>query len=192
MSRSARVRSIDVPQRLAVALRAFAEEATAALDDLGLDLHRAVQWIEYDQKDYWTQELRRAETAASEAKINLERRRMFRVGDQTPSCREEKMAVEAARRRVEIARQKLEAVKRWGRAVEQEAIECRGAVAPLAGWLQAEVPRAIAALRNMGGALAAYVDLEPRASDSSEAQRENSSDPNQQQTVKAEDESTTD
>jgi hypothetical protein len=160
MNRSAEVRSIDALQRMASALRVFADEASIALDDLRMDLHRVIQWIEYDQKDYWTQELRRAQQRVAEAKLNLERARMFRFGDSQPSCYEEKKALEAAQRRVEIARAKLEAVKRWGRLLEHESTECRSAVAPLAHWVQTDVPRAAALLRRLTGALESYVGME--------------------------------
>jgi len=160
MNRSAQVRSIDALERMAAALRVFGEEASVALDDLRLDLHRVIQWIEYDQKDYWTQELRGAQQAVTEARLNLERARMFRSGDSQPSCYEEKKALEAAQRRVELARRKLEAVKRWGRLMEHEATECRTAVAPLAHWVQTDVPRAVTLLRRLSGALESYVGLE--------------------------------
>jgi hypothetical protein len=154
---AAKVRSIDALQQLAAALVAFADEANTALEDLGMDLHRAVQWIQCDQKEYWTQEMRRAEQQATEARINLERRRMFRIGDQTPACDEEKKALEMARRRLERARKKLEIVHRWGRVLAQEAMECRGEAAPLASWLQTDLPRAVDLLRRMETALDSYV-----------------------------------
>lgn len=160
MSRSAQVRSLDALHRMAAAVRVFAEDSSVALDDLRMDLHRILQWIEYDQKDYWTQELRRAEQALTEARLNLERARMFRFGDSQPSCYVEKKALEAAQRRIEAARRKLEAVKRWGRLMEHEATECRSAVAPLAHWVQTDAPRAVALLRRLSGALESYVGLE--------------------------------
>jgi len=160
MNGSARVRSIDALEHMAAALRVFAEEASVALDDLRMDLHRVIQWIEYDQKDYWTQELHRAQQRVTEARLNLERARMFRFGSSEPSCYEEKKALEAAQRRLEVVREKLEAVKRWGRLMEHEATECRSAVAPLAHWVQTDVPRAVALLRRLSGALESYVGLE--------------------------------
>lgn len=160
MSRSAKVQSIDVPEHLAMAIRAFAQEASVALDDLRMDLHRAMQWVQYDQKEYWNQELRRSEEAVAEAKLNLERKRMFRFGDQEPSCHEEKKALEAAKRRVQRAREKLEAVKRWSRLLERESHECRSGIAHLADWLQADVPRALAMLKRLSLALESYVDVE--------------------------------
>jgi hypothetical protein len=169
MSRSAKVQSIDALQHLGLGVRAFAEEASVALDDLRMDLHRAMQWIQYDQREYWTQELRRAQEAVTEAKLSLERARMFRFGDHEPSCHDEKRALEAAKRRVEAARQKLEAVKRWSRLLEHESTECRSAIAPLAHWVQTDAPRALAMLQRLSLALESYVDLElPAESPSSE------------------------
>jgi len=160
MSRSARVRSFDALQHLAAAVREFAQEASVALDDLGMDLHRAIQWLQYDQEEYWAQQLRVARQEVAEAKVNLERRKIFKVGDHEPSCREEKMALEAAKRRMETARRKLEAVQRWTRLLEHESMECRSAVGPLAHWLQTDVPRAIALLKRMGQALESYAGVE--------------------------------
>jgi hypothetical protein len=165
MSRSAKVQSIDALQHLGLGVRAFAEETSVALDDLRMDLHRAMQWIQYDQREYWSQELRRAQEAVSEAKLSLERARMFRFGDHEPSCHDEKRVLEAAKRRVEAAREKLEAVKRWSRLLEHESTECRSAIAPLAHWVQTDVPRAVAMLQRLSLALESYVDLEVPAED---------------------------
>jgi hypothetical protein len=118
-----------------------------------------MQWVQYDQKDYWSQESRRAQEAVAEARINLERKQMFRFGGQEPSCQEEKKALEAAKRRVERAREKLEAVKRWSRLLERESHECRCGIAPLGDWLQADAPRALAMLKRLSLALESYVDL---------------------------------
>lgn len=158
MTRTARVQSIDALVHQAASLQTLGEEVSTSLDDLGMQLQRAVQWILYDRKDYWTHEYRRAQEAVTEARINLERRKLYRVGDQEPACREEKKALEMAKRRVEVARNKIEAVKRWGRLLEHEAMECRSSTAPLLQWAQADVPRALAVLRRMSSALESYVD----------------------------------
>ncbi len=84
---------------------------------------------------------------------------MIHVGDREPPCREEKMALDAAKRRVARAREKIEAVRRWGRILEQEFGEYRGGIAPLVAWLQADMPRALALLRGMDRALEAYVQV---------------------------------
>ncbi len=161
MSRAANVLSIDVVEQMARAVQAFAQEASIALDDVRMSLHRATQWVQYDQKEFWAQESRRAQEAVAEAKLNLERKRMFRFGDREPPCYEEKKALEAAKRRGERAREKLEAVRCWSRLLDREAHDCRSGIAPLAEWLQTDVPRALAMLRQLSLALERYVDLAP-------------------------------
>ncbi len=163
MSRSAKVHSIDALDHLAQAVRSFAQEAMVALDDVRMDIHRAIQWVEHDQKDYWSQESRKAQDAVTEARIALERKQMRLFGDEQPSCYEEKKALEAAKRRGERARQKTEAVKRWSRLLENESHDCRSGIASLADWLQTDVPRALATLKRLSLALESYVDLESSA-----------------------------
>jgi hypothetical protein len=163
MNRSAKVQSIDAPEHLGRAVARFAADAMVALDEVRMAVHRAAQWVAYDQKDYWSQEFRRADQAMAEARQALERKRIFRVGDQTPACPEEKKALDAAQRRVETARWKLEAVKRWTRELEHESNECRSGIAPLADWLQIDAPRALAMLKRLGVALDSYVNLESQA-----------------------------
>ena len=160
MSRAARVRSIDALQVYGAALRSFGEEASTALADLEMEVYRAVQWIRHDQKEYWTEQIRRAEAEVAEARINLERRRMFRVGDRRPSCEEEKAALEAAQRKLRIAQQKREAVRRWGQLLERELTDYRGGIAPLAAWLQTDLPKGLALLKRLGKALDSYVHAE--------------------------------
>jgi len=157
MSRSARVRSIDALQVFGAALRSFGEEASTALADLEMEVYRAVQWIRHDQKEYWTQQIRRAQEEVAEARINLERRRMFQVGDRRPSCQEEKAALEAAKRRLRIAQQKREAVRRWAQLLEREWMDYRGSVAPLAAWLETDLPKGLALLKRLSHALDSYV-----------------------------------
>jgi len=159
MSTPANVRSIDALERLAVALQVFQQEASAAVDDLTMDMQRAIQWVQYDQKEYWTDQIRRAEAEVTEAKLNLERRKLFRIGDREPTCDEEKKALDAAKRRLGMAREKLEAVRRWSRLLVREAIDCKSGTAPLKRWLETDAPQAVALLKRMTGALESYVDL---------------------------------
>lgn len=163
MDRSANVRSLDALDRLAAAVRSFTEEATVALEELGMDVHRAIQWVQYEQKEYWSQQLLRAQEAVQEAKLCLERKRMFRVGDTKPSCHEEQLALDAAKRRLELTQQKLEAVRRWTRLLGHESMECKSGVAPLVHWLQTDAPRALAVLKRMRAALESYVSIQSSA-----------------------------
>lgn len=160
MSQSARVTSIDVLPLLAAALQKFRGEAAAALDDLEIELRRALEWIHHDRKDYWAQELRRAHEALAQARLQLQQARVARrIGDTEPACIDEKKAVERARRRVEIAQAKVEAVRRSTVAIDRAAEEFRRSRTQFALWLENDVPRAVAALDQMSESLVSYISL---------------------------------
>ena len=115
MSRSARVQSIDALGVFAGALRSFGDEASVAMAELEAEVNRAIQWVRYDLKEYWTRQIRLAQTEVAEARLNLERKQMFQDPDERRSFWEEKKALEAAQRRLRVGQEKLEAVRRWTR-----------------------------------------------------------------------------
>lgn len=161
MSRAARVISIDVLERMVAALRVFEEEAAKALTDLDMEVRRAEQWVGEEQRDFWRNQVRRGEDKVAEARITLERARMFTtLPGERRSCVDEKKALDRAKRRLELSHEKVEAVRRWTYLLDRELLEYRGFVAQLASWLQVDLPRAVAALRRMQQALERYVLME--------------------------------
>lgn len=166
MGRSARVTSIAAVQRFAAALRCFQDEASKALEGLDVEIRRAVDWIRRQQKEYWTRQLRCSEQQLQEAKLNLERCRMFkRIGHHEPSCIEEKRALEREKHRLRVCREKLEAVRHWSRAVDRAVFEYEGGVGQLARWLETDAERAIAVLGRIRRTLDAYVAGQPPPED---------------------------
>lgn len=164
MTRAARVLSIDDVDAVSAALTRFAEETAGALADLDLEIRRALEWVQQDRKLHWDQEVRRGWDAVAGARRELERRMItHKVADHRPSCVEEKKALALAKRRLDVALEKVKAVRRWSHAVEKESNEYRGSIGPLAQWLSADFPRAIASLRRMAGALDHYVAVAPSA-----------------------------
>lgn len=157
MSPRARLISIDAVDALRAALAKFGEEAASALADLDLEVKRGADWIQHDRKEYWAQEVRLGWDRVAEARANLQRRMIYRVSEERPSALEEKKALEAAKRRLQTAQQKVEAVRRWSYLVQREMNEYVAVIGQLAAWLQNDLPRALAALKRMGIALDAYV-----------------------------------
>ncbi len=162
MSRSAKVTSIDAVRTFSAALRRFQEDAAAALDSTNLATQHALEWIRHDRKDYWARQVRRGYEQLGEAKANLQQCLTFgRVGDHRPSCIEEKRALERAKQRLNLAREKVETVRHWSRTADRAAIEYQGNINQLAGWLDADLPRALATLERIADALESYVSIEP-------------------------------
>jgi hypothetical protein len=161
MARRAKVTAIDALQAMSAALERFRGEAVAALDELDMEIRRALEWIHHDRHDFWTQEVRQGWERASEARVQLQQAQTFKsIGDIRASCIDEKKAVERAKRRLEIAQEKTAAVKHWRQVIDRAVNEYRAARAQLGNWLDAEEPKAVAELRRMGLALEAYVNVE--------------------------------
>ncbi len=160
MGQPARVKSIDALQAMSAALVCFHDDACSALDDLDMELRRALQWISQDCPGYWKQELRLAKDGVTEARLQLENARMFRrIAEEHGSFVEEKKALERAKRRVQIAESKVEAIPHWAMMIERAVNEYRASRSQFAGWLDSDFPRAVAALSRMISDLEAYVRL---------------------------------
>ena len=160
MSRSARVTSIDALPLLAAALQKFRSEGAGAADDVAGEVRHALEWIHHDRKDHWTTELRRAEDALSQARVQLQQAMAVRrVADRTPSCVDEKRAVERAKRRADIARRKLDAVRHWSIVLERAADDFRRSQMQFATWIDIDVARGVAALNKMSESLVTYISM---------------------------------
>ncbi|MBN1910138.1 MAG: hypothetical protein JW818_10395 [Pirellulales bacterium] len=159
MSWSAKLTSIDAVRELATALVVFGEAVTAALDNLAQDVRRGSEWIHHERPSYWNQEVRCSRERVGEARLELERALTFRrIAEQRPSCREEQAVLEAAKRRLRTAEEKQQVLKHWQHAVDHGMRELHGAQQPLAVWLQTQLPRALASLKQMAEALEAYAE----------------------------------
>lgn len=153
----ARVTNVAALMEFRAALAEFAVAVRGALGDVEIEARRAVDWITNDRAAYWRQESRRSADAVAEAKDQLVNARTFkRIGDYTPSCVEEKKALEKAKRRQEHSERKLEAVKHWSRAARRAVDEFQGPVQQLMAMLDGDVPRAMAVLERMHAALESY------------------------------------
>jgi len=121
MTDQADVKSIDTLAFVRTAFASFAHEANQALGEIEIQGQRAVEYICMDRAAYWKNEIRRANDLVNKAIKDLEHCRTFKkVGDNTPSCIEEKKALERAKQRLARAEAKAEAVRRWTPVVQQQ------------------------------------------------------------------------
>jgi hypothetical protein len=160
MGRFARVTSIGVLQTTAAALQRFRGEAAGVMDDLETEVRRALEWIHHDRKDYWAQELRRSAEAVSAARNQLQQARTSRriVGHE-PACIDEQRALDRAKRRLEMAEQKVLAVKHFALAIDRAVDEFQRSRAQFATWLDTDLLQAVAVLDRMSQSLESYVSL---------------------------------
>jgi len=160
MGRAARVTSIDILQTIAVAFKKFSGESSSAMDDLDIELHRALEWIQHDRKEFWNGELRRRQDRVAEARVQLmQAQTSRRVGDYRPSCVDEQKALEKAKRRLATAEHKVVTVRQCAAAIERAVNDCQRARNQFTSWLDSDVDKAITALNRMSDSLDNYVSL---------------------------------
>jgi hypothetical protein len=167
MSDQADVKSIDTLAFVKAAFAAFAHETNQAVSEIEIQGQRAVEWITVDRAAFWKAEIRRRSDIVNKAIKDLEHCRTFKkVGDNTPSCVEEKKALDKARKLLETAERKAEAVRRWTPVVQQQFRETCVRLVRFREVIDVDCPRAMAQIEKMLKALDAYQNAAgPRATD---------------------------
>ena len=160
MSGQADVKSLDTLAWVKAALAAYAHETNQGLSEVELDGRRAVDYLTVDRAGYWKAEVRRANDNVNQAIKDLEHCRAFKkVGNNQPSCVEEKKALEKARRRQAVAEQKAEAVRHWTPIVQQQFRDTCVRLVHFREVTDVDCPKAMAQLERMLRALEAYREL---------------------------------
>ncbi len=153
---SANITSIDAVRDLKLALQEFDADIRDALTQLLLEVRRAVEWIEHDRAQYWPREVRKASDVVSEARIALQRAELTISPNDHRYCYDERKALQKAKQRLRTAEEKVQAVRRWRVRVKKEAQEFEVQMAKITQYLDADFPRAVAALERMARALEKY------------------------------------
>ena len=158
MGETARVTSIEAVARFASAMRQFEDEASGALLALDQEIRRALDWLDHEAPAYWRQQIRRAYEDVARTRSAWENCLLRTVAGDRPSCIEEEKAHRAAKRRLELASEKPDQVRRWAIRMHREVDEYRGRVGRLRQVLDADVPRTVAVLERTLAALEAYAE----------------------------------
>jgi hypothetical protein len=157
MTDQADVKSIDTLAFVKAAFASFAHETGQALSEVEIQGQRAVEWITVDQAAFWKAETRRMADLVNKAIKDLEYCRAFKkVGDNQPSCIEEKKALEKAKQRLARAEEKAELVRRWTPIVQQQFREACVRLVRFREVIDVDCPKAMADLERMLRSLDAY------------------------------------
>lgn len=160
MNRAANVSSIEAIRAFRPTLIKFAEEVRQALAEVQGEVQRTVAWLETEQGPFWQRQIRKCQEEVQQAKLALNQKRLYKTptgGRQTAV--DEERALKRAKRRLEIAEQKVQAVKRWRRDLEREWARQQGLLQRLGQNAEHDVPQAVALLERMSRSLEAYVAL---------------------------------
>jgi hypothetical protein len=155
-ARAANITSIEAIRIFATAMRAFEDGAEDAAVQLELEARRPVAWID-ELSMYWPKEVRKASDAQSEARVNLEKCELTINPEDRRSCIDERKALEKAKRRLRLAEEKVQAVRRWKVQIRKEVEEFQVQIAKLRQFLESDLVRSIISLQRMSEALEQYV-----------------------------------
>jgi hypothetical protein len=158
MSEFARVTSIEALKDFRAELCTFGEQAIQGLLSVQMAAQRTLDWID-EQINCWQREVRRWEDAVIEARTELARRKMIRIGDRVPDCTEQEKILRLARMRLEESQEKLARTRRWQPQFRRALDEYHGPGRQLSSFLEAQLPRALALLQQKIDSLEAYVRL---------------------------------
>jgi len=150
MSTQAEVKSIDTLAFVKAALVAFGHETGQSLAEVEMQAQRIVDWICLEQAAYWKTEVRKAADGVNQAIKDLQHCRTYKkVGNNEPSCIEEKKALEKAKKKLARAEEKAEAVRRWTPVVRQQFQETGVRLTRFREIIDVDCPKAVARLERM-------------------------------------------
>jgi hypothetical protein len=142
----------------------FVEEARNALGGVDMELKRTRDWLERDQLGYWQMQVKKRHEAVMIARTELHRRRISQQGSDAISDTEQKEALREAQRRLRIAEEKVEIVKKLIPFFHHAMAEYTSRANPLADHLSGGMERSLGSLEMMVQSLEAYLALQaPRA-----------------------------
>jgi hypothetical protein len=158
MNQLAHVESTDPLKEFRVALCQFAAVAATALEEAEMEVQRTVAWLGQEQLARWKTEVRQRGERLKQAELALKSKKYYLRSelDGARAFDEEQKAVNAARRRLEEAQQKLEHVRRWIPQLEQEAFNFKGMIQGMYHVVEVEIPNARAQIDRMVDALEGY------------------------------------
>lgn len=158
MNEGAHVGSIAAVREFRAALCTFAHDARDALVAFDTESRRSLEWLFEAVPKHWREELRRAEEAVTQARIDLERARNSRLpGGEPRSCLAERKALERARGRRQYVEEKIQKARHWAAVASRESKEYQGRAHQLEALFDEHVPRALAQLDRVLATLESYV-----------------------------------
>jgi hypothetical protein len=160
MSRAANVLSTQTLKDFKVTLINFGEEARNALSGVEMELRRTRDWLERDQLGYWMAQVKRRNEELMQARADLHKRKISQQGSDAVSDTEQKEALREAQRKLRIAEEKVELIKKkLIPFLHHEIAEYHSHAQPLGDHLSGGFERSVAAMEKMIIALESYLAL---------------------------------
>jgi chromosome segregation ATPase len=125
-----------------------------------MELRRSQDWLE-SQLALWKAEIRHAEDAVFQAKSELARRKMMKVGDRPPDTTFQEKELRKAKARLAHAEDKRDRTKHWLRRLPDDIEEYDGQARPFQDVLEHDLAKMISFLEQKIVALEEYQRINP-------------------------------
>jgi hypothetical protein len=156
MADQAKITNLDVLETLRSQLIIFQTKAKRALEETQNEVKRTRQWLRNDAWVHWETVLKKRMRQLEQAEAELTSARFSAFVD-NPTMQQ--MQVRKARHKVEEAQAKLNVVKKWNRDYDHHADPLYRKLESLTYYLEHDIPRAIAYLRQATYTLEAYGEI---------------------------------
>jgi hypothetical protein len=154
MGTQARVSSIEALESFRAALILFVGKGRRSLDDVGDEVRRTRQWLQFEQRTYWQGELRRRTKALQQAQQELSSARFS--GHQESAAMARQATVNRAQRALAEVEDKLKKVKGWSQNFDHAVDPVYKRIGGLQHVLDHDLPKAIIYLASVQRTLADY------------------------------------
>jgi len=161
MSSRAQVTSLEALEAFRASLIVYITRAQRVLDEVSDEVTRTRLWVQDDQREHWEREVRRRARIYEERQGELFSARLSPLHGAIQS---EQLAAQKARRALDDATDRLNAVKRWGRQFENRVEPLAREVDRLRDFLSAHMGRAAQPLHETIRLLRDYAELAPPGS----------------------------
>lgn len=153
MPGQAQISSIEAVEAFRADLIVYLGQMRPVLDEVGGDVVRMRFWLQTEGREFWENQLRRRRRKLEEAQAELFNAQLSTLQD---SSILQHMQAQKAKQAVEEAEQKLAALKKWDRELENLTEPMLKQVSQLQGFLSAEMARGVASLTQALQALESY------------------------------------
>lgn len=158
MPGQAQITSIESLETFRADLIVYLSQMQPVLDEISGEVVRMRFWLQNEGREFWENQLRRRRRKLEEARAELFNAKLSTLQD---SSILQHMQAQKARRAVEEAEQKLAALKKWERELENLAEPLLKPVGQLQGFLATDMGRGVAALTQIIQALETYRKVAP-------------------------------
>lgn len=168
MADSARILATEAMAEARETLAEYAESVGRILSGVDADIQRTAQWLQHDRPAHWKHQVRLREDEVLRAKAAIASKQLA-AAPEPASLVEERKALHRAQQRLEEARKRQEATRRWGAVFEREAMLYKSAAQPVRAVVAGQIPAGLARISRMMESIEQYLAVRPPPSEADSA-----------------------